>query len=518
VIAVAPRDERSLLLLRNTLLLAAGVCAIALPVGVGIAWLLLRTDAPGRRSVLAALAVLLFLPVYLQAAGWSAGLGVQGWLTWNQDGWSTPVLEGWNAAIWIHAMAALPWVVLIVGLGLRHVDHAAEQAAVIDGSLAHVFVRISLPQLLPAILAAGLWVSVTTAGEIAVTDLYQVRTYAEEVYTLVPLLDLSQLEAGQPAVKIPPGTAILALFAAAALVAIAKIAPHSSLFQTAHRVRFRLRRWRWPAAAVILIVACVAVGVPVINLIFQSGIVVQRDGESWLRSWSLTKSLSSIATATWQFREELGWSLLIALVASTIAVSVAAPAAWWARQRPAGRVTVVAAIALLLAIPGPVLGLRLIWLLNRGDVPFLLWLYDRTIVPPVLAQAARGLPLATLVCWYAFASISNHVVESSMLDGASGWSRFTRVGLPQRKLALAGAWLVALTLSLGELSASMRVIPPGITTVPVRVFGLLHAGVDDQVAALCLNMALSLVLVAFVAILMLRRGLTVDDGHRTSEV
>jgi len=59
---------------------------------------------------------------------------------------------------------------------------------------------------------AALWVCVLTATEMTVTDLYQVRTFAEEVYTTVPLLDES-LTGSNNEVTLPRGTAVmLAMF------------------------------------------------------------------------------------------------------------------------------------------------------------------------------------------------------------------------------------------------------------------------------------------------------------------
>ena len=78
-------------------------------------------------------------------------------------------------------MAAIPWVVLIIGLGIRLIEPELEEAALLETSAWNVLLRVTLARSLPALVVAALWILVTTAGEITVTDLYQVRTYAEEV-------------------------------------------------------------------------------------------------------------------------------------------------------------------------------------------------------------------------------------------------------------------------------------------------------------------------------------------------
>lgn len=66
-------------------------------------------------------------------------------------------------------------------------------------------------------------------------------------------------------------------------------------------------------------------------------------------------------------------------------------------------------------------------------------------------------------------------------------TRFLRFGLAFRWRPAAATWLAAFAIASGDLAASILVVPPGITTIPVRVFGLLHSGVDDQVAGICLT-------------------------------
>jgi iron(III) transport system permease protein len=48
------------------------------------------------------------------------------------------------------------------------------------------------------------------------------------------------------------------------------------------------------------------------------------------------------------------------------------------------------------------------------------------------------------------------------------------------------AWLIGLALALGDLTASSLVLPPGVETLAVHIFNLVHYGVEDQVAGICL--------------------------------
>ena len=154
--------------------------------------------------------------------------------------------------------------------------------------------------------------------------------------------------------------------------------------------------------------------------------------------------------------------------------------------------------AVCLAIPGPIIGLFAIWLFNR-DAQLLLWMYDRTLAAPCLALIIRGLPVAIFISWYALRSLSPELLEAASLDGASSIARFWRIVVPQRLGAFATAMVACVAIAMGDLSASILVTPPGVSTIATRVFGLLHAGVDDQVAGLCLVTVGMFVLLGLIA-------------------
>jgi ABC-type Fe3+ transport system permease subunit len=128
----------------------------------------------------------------------------------------------------------------------------------------------------------------------------------------------------------------------------------------------------------------------------------------------------------------------------------------------------------------------LIWLLNRPDVATLSFLYDRTILAPWLAQTIRALPLAIFIVWHAFASVPSETLDSAQIDGAGSFRLMISIALPMRATAIGLAWLVSFAVALGEMAATLLVYPPGMTTLAVRIFGLLHFGVNDQVAGICL--------------------------------
>ena len=51
------------------------------------------------------------------------------------------------------------------------------------GSAWQVFRRVTLPRMTAGVAVASGWVLLSTSVEMTVTDLFRVRTYAEEIYT-----------------------------------------------------------------------------------------------------------------------------------------------------------------------------------------------------------------------------------------------------------------------------------------------------------------------------------------------
>src|SRR3712207_8331758 len=55
----------------------------------------------------------------------------------------SPILTGLPGAAFVHAMAALPWVAIVSGLGMRTVERSLEEAALMDLPAWRVMLRRS---------------------------------------------------------------------------------------------------------------------------------------------------------------------------------------------------------------------------------------------------------------------------------------------------------------------------------------------------------------------------------------
>jgi iron(III) transport system permease protein len=485
-------DSRSWWLVENTLLLIAGTLAISIPIGTVLAVALFRTDLYFRRAAVAILSLLLVIPLFLQAAAWQAGFGASGWFTLlTASPYQAGLLEGWRGAIWVHAVAAIPWVTMIVGASVRLVETELEEMALLDGSPWQVFRRVTFRQALPAIGLSAVWVAIGVATEMTVTDLFQtgatrLRTYAEEIYTQFAL-------GTDPG---PPPTALVGVAVTGCLVLLAvlvcnavgrwrpQLSPRPPLV-------YRLGRWRGLASGLMAAAVLAMVGIPIVSLIYKAGVTLTPAGNDVSRGWSLMRCAELVAESPVRYDRELSWSLLIAAVAACCAMAVAVPLGWLARRGPWGGLPALILAVATLSVPGPLVGLALIAVFDWPSLPALNVLYDRSLVVVSSAQAIRAFPVAMFIVWHALRSVPNELLDAAALDGAGSWTRFWRIAFPLRWPALAAAWLAAFVVAIGELSATIMVTPPGVDTLGTRVAQMLHFNIQNELAALSMFLFLA---------------------------
>jgi ABC-type spermidine/putrescine transport system permease subunit II len=123
-------------------------------------------------------------------------------------------------------------------------------------------------------------------------------------------------------------------------------------------------------------------------------------------------------------------------------------------------------------------------------------------------QTIRALPLATLILWPSLSTVPQAMLDTAATEGSGWWGQLLRIALPQRWPAVIAAWLLGLAVAVGELAATLLVMRPqprGATTIAVRIFQMLHYGVDDRAAALSLLMVLGIAMLTGWAAFLLRR-------------
>jgi iron(III) transport system permease protein len=475
----------------ETLSLVAMMEALVLLPGILLAMLLFRTDIWGRGFLLAILGIAAFVPLPLHATAWLGALGNAGQM---QAIGVRRVLVGRTGAAVIHALACLPWVVFLVGVGLRTVEPELEESAQLDLPASRVWKKVSLRRAVGAISGAALAAAVLTASDMTVTDLLQVRTYAEEAYIQ---FTLGRGPADAALVSVPP---LLILGGSIALVArslrSADPARLASAFVPASQ--WKLGRWRVPAGALLVLLVGNLAALPLYSLVWRAGRVGGHARLGQPPTWSPSGLLGTLGFATAESWEPIRTSLLLAAAAATVTASLAWLLAWVSRKSLGWQIVSLGTLALTLATPGPVAGMAL-ELAYRWFPP----IYDSALIV-IMAQSARTLPYGLLILWPALRVLPGELLESALLDGLGSWGQLWHVALPLSRRALVAAWCVAFVLGFGELPATNLLQPPGITTITFRIWTLLHTGVESHLAGVALVTLAVMAIASFFAVLGLR--------------
>src|SRR6266851_7371834 len=146
----------------NSIVIAAGMVLIALPLGAALAFLLTRTDLPGQRIIEVLVLVPVFISPMVLAFGYVVAMGPVGFYSL----WAKEVVGEvpWNvysltSIAVIAGLTHVPHVYLYSSAALKSLGSDVEEAArVVGANPLKVAVNVSLPMIMPALFYAGVLV------------------------------------------------------------------------------------------------------------------------------------------------------------------------------------------------------------------------------------------------------------------------------------------------------------------------------------------------------------------------
>ncbi|MEU9158183.1 ABC transporter permease [Streptomyces sp. NPDC048417] len=157
--------------LQLSLLSATAATAVSVVLGVPLAWLLARTDFPGRGLVRALVTLPLVLPPVVGGVALLLALGRNGVVGQWLDSWFGITLPFTTTAVVIaESFVAMPFLVISVEGTLRAADPRYEEAATTLGaSRFTAFRRVTLPLIAPGIAAGSVLAWARALGEFGAT-------------------------------------------------------------------------------------------------------------------------------------------------------------------------------------------------------------------------------------------------------------------------------------------------------------------------------------------------------------
>ena len=488
----APPNQRAIAM--RTFLLGLGASSLAFPLAALAAWAIRESNLVGRWLFRACIC-LAVIPVYLNVGYQDAAIGKLGWLTSNGNQVLTPLLSGWSAAVWAHATSLLPQLTLLIQFCLGS-QRTYEEQGLLEASDWQVFFHITLRQLLPLAILSAIWGIVVCSREIAVTDLYQIGTMAEQLYLGYALNQpggtagnwtTDQLaQAGNLSWSIS-----LSIFCALASVATLavdmfnrQIGENRGLLVASKSLSSRRRINSTPAMVVAVLVLLLLVVIPMFNVVYRVGLAVEATDRGPSLVWHTSNAVSAISKTATDHQDAFHWSSIIALTSSTLVLLTAFGSCWVARRRKGFAVALILVWVILCGCSGPAIGITISQCFANSSLSPIIWLYDQTILPAVLANSFFVWPIAVIGTWVVACRVPEDQLDHAKTENVGAFGRAFEFGIRQNARTFLGLWLLLGAISFGELSATQMVTPPGIETVPQVTLGKLHAGVDEATAAL----------------------------------
>lgn len=440
----------------NTLTLTITRQFIAFIIGIPIAWLLARTDIPGRYWLEFGFWVAFFLPSLTCTLGWilllDPGYGLINELLQKLPFITEPPFDifSWWGIVFAHlASGTLAIKVMLLTPAFRNMDAALEEASRASGaSTPGTLFRVVVPIMAPVIFVVFLMGTIRAMeafetelilGAPAKIDVYSTLIY-RQVFDVTPQY----------------GTAT-----ALSMIVLALLLPFIALQQWFTRRRSHatvsgkysarlqpLGKWKWPLFAAIALLLLAITVLPV--ALVTAGTFMKIFGYFSLPSGSFTTANWEKALNHPQLFSALRTTLLIACGAAAIAMVAFSLVAYISvRTRFALRGLLDFLTWLPSAIPGIVIGLGFLWLFL--GTPLFRPLYG-TIWVLMIAIALGGMTLGVQVIKSNLVQLGAELEEASAASGAATFYTFRIIVLPLVAPAILVVGLLIFASAAREIS------------------------------------------------------------------
>jgi len=418
--------------LLNTFKVTLARQVVSLALAVLIAWLIARTDLPGRNWIEFAFWAAFFLPTLTVTLSWillldpDYGLINTGLAKLPVIGKGPFDIYSFWGIVWIHVITgSLTVKVILLTPAFRNMNAAFEEASRVAGAgTTRTALSITIPVMAPVVLSVfllGTMVSLQTFEVEQVLGVpFRFFVFSTMIYDL--------LVTRVPRYDAATALAVLVLAAMLPLVFTQQWLTRGRRYTTItgqfQSRRHRLGRWRWPAFALMLALVLIVLGVPLVFAVL--GTFMKLFGffnipDPWtLKNWTTVLADELFLRSLWNTVVLAGSTAVAAvLVHSLIAYIVV-------RTRYVGRRALDLISWLPFTVPGIILGLALLWLFL--DVGVLRPLYG-TMAALVIAGLVSGMPLGVQIIKSGLMQLGGDLEEASRVAGASWWATYRRIVL-----------------------------------------------------------------------------------------
>ncbi len=486
------------------LYMAAAVAALSCAIATPLAWLVARTDMPGRGVVRALVMASYVTPPFLGAVAWeflaapNSGLINQAyrWL-FNLEPYDALIdiytLEG---LVFVIACYTFPYVFTLVATALDRIPNELEEASSILGARgSRTLGRVTIPLAMPSMLAGAMIAflqALTMFGSPAILAMpagfHVITTKIWSLFQYPPRLGLAA------AASVPLLILTILLLRGQKWILGRRTYAVTGGKSGAPRVA-RLGGWRWPAAGFAACVLATTVALPYLALLRTA----------LTRNMSEPLTWSSLTGHNFYFvlfeysptRLALGNTFLLGFASATIGVVLALGAAYLVARgsaRMRGPLSFLATAPL--AIPGVVLGVGLFLSYSRPP----LQLYG-TLWILLIAFLTIELPAGYQQFSAAIQGLHPELEEASRILGASRLRALAQITAPLLRANIVAAWCFIFIGAIRELSATILLTTSNTKLVSVIIYDLNESGDLGAISVL----GIILLVITFAVVLIANR-------------
>ncbi len=473
-------------------------CAVATP----LAWLVARTDLPGRRFIRVLVTASFVTPPFLGAIAWemlaapNSGMinEVYRWMFGLDRSYHLFNIFSFEGLVFAITCYSFPYVFTLVANALDRVPSDLEDASSIlgGGPLATLW-RITLPMVLPAMLAGSLVAilqALTMFGSPAVLALpagfHVITTKIWSLFQFPPRLNLAAASS-LPLLLVT----VLLLRGQKWLLGRKGYTVLGGKSGTPRRTK--LGRWKWLAGVYVLTVLSLTIVLPYLALLKTALTHTVSEPLTWS-----TLTAHNFIFVLFDFsatRLAIFNTLILGLSTATIATGMALLIAYLVARRAVPGASFLGVLATTpIAIPGIVLGVGLF--LTYANPTFRLY---GTLWILLIAFLTLEMPAGYQQMAAAFQGVHPELEEASRILGATRLKSLWQITAPLLRTSILATWCFVFIGTIRELSATVLLTTANTKLVSVIIYDLNESGDMGAISVLgllLLGVSLSVVLIA----------------------
>lgn len=488
----------------NTFYISLVVTLLSVIVSFPLAWLIGRTDLPGKGFFRTTFIASYMIPPYVGAIAWTQLLNPSvGYL----NEWLVSVLHlsespfniyGMGGLIWCLTLFYSPFAFITISRALEKMDPSLEEASRVSGaSPLTTLWRVTLPLMFPSIFAGGVLVFIGVGSAFGIPAIIGMPAQIEVLTTrIVTYVYLGTGKGIRDATALAVSLMIAAnliLYASTLLLSRKEYVTISG--KSTRPVLVELNSWKWPLAVVVGVYWIIAILLPLGSIVITS----------LIKSLSRPIVLDNLTFANWfaamrneQYMEPLWNSLVAASAAATISTAIAIFIAYLlVKTRAKGRTIPDALSTLGGATPSIVIALALI-ITFSGE--FGLNLYS-TMAILVVGYMVKYLTMAVRTIAASLSQVHSSLEEAALNSGANWLQSLRDIMLPLIGPSIVAGWFLVFMPSFYELTMSIILYGSKTKTIGVLLYEL-QTYADPQDASV---LAVIILLIVLVSNMILRK-------------